>query len=100
MEENANANKPTGDEPTSEVARLLKMLETQRAARPERGPSGLQTPAFRYGALVAIAVFGFGSLGLLEWFLSQIAKPWHPGMTGASQDMAPRYLHGNPPQGQ
>jgi hypothetical protein len=98
MEE--NANKPDGNEPAPEVARLLKILDAQRAARPQRAPSALQTPAFRYGALIAIAVFTFGTLGLLEWFLSQIERPAHPVVSGFSPAPTPGVLHGDPTPGQ
>jgi hypothetical protein len=88
MEEN-DAIKPPAEEPTPEVARLLKILEMQRAAHRERGlrtPSAMQTPAFRYGMLIVIAVFAFGSLGVLEWVLSQIARPGHTGTAATPQE--------------
>jgi hypothetical protein len=95
-------NKPRGEEPTPEVARLLKMLEMQTAAQRQRGlrePSALQTPAFRYGVLIAIAVFAFGSLGVLEWVLSQMARPGQPGVGLPAQGSAAGNLHGNPASG-
>lgn len=97
MEE--NANKPNGEEPTPEVARLLKILDAQRPTRRERAPSALQTPAFRYGALIAIAALAFGALGLLEWFLSQIERPAHPGAGGLAPGATPGVLHENPTPG-
>ena len=65
-----------------EAAQLLKMLESQTAAQRGRrqmaAPAGLRSDAFRYGSLIAIVVFGLGSIGLMEWFLSQLPKPPHP----------------------
>ena len=87
MDESAHPNKPPVEPPTPEVDQLLKMLEVQAALRRggrERGAaagSGFQTPTFRYGSLIAIAVFTFGSLGLLEWLLSQMPKPAHSAGT-------------------
>jgi hypothetical protein len=81
MEENADPNKPPAEPPTPEVAQLLKMLEFQANARRQRhapAPSPFQTDSFRYGILIAIVVFALGSLGVLEWLLSQIPKPAHP----------------------
>jgi hypothetical protein len=82
MEENADPNKPHSEPPTPDVAQLLKILDIQASARRERrgaAQSALQTPAFRYGVLIAIVVFAFGSLGILEWFLSQLPRPSHLG---------------------
>jgi hypothetical protein len=78
MEENDDLNKPPEEPPTPDVARLLKILDLQAAQRPRREPSAMQAPAFRYGILIAIVVFAFGSLGILEWLLSQIPRPAHP----------------------
>jgi len=78
MDESDHANKPPGEPPTPEVAELLRMLENQAAARRERrlpAPSRFGTGTFRYGSLIVIVLFAFGSLGLLEWVLSQIPKP-------------------------
>jgi hypothetical protein len=78
MDESAHPNQPSGETPTPEVAHLLKMLELEAAMRRERRGSSasmLQTSSFKYGSLIAIAIFAFGSLGLLEWFLSQMPKP-------------------------
>jgi hypothetical protein len=81
MEENADPNKPPLEPPTPEVAQLLKMLDLQASARRQRrapAPSAFQTDSFRYGILIAIVVFALGSLGALEWLLSQMPKPAHP----------------------
>jgi hypothetical protein len=78
MEENDDPNKPPAEPPTPDVAHLLKILDLQAAQRPRRQPTSFQAPAFRYGALIAIVVFAFASLGFLEWFLSQLPKPPHP----------------------
>ncbi len=78
MDESDHANKPPGEPPTPEVAELLRMLELQTAARRERlltTPSRFGTGTFRYGSLIIIVLFALGSLGLLEWVLSQIPKP-------------------------
>ena len=101
MDENDGSKLPA-EEPTPEVARLLKILEMQRAAHRERGlrtPSAMQTPAFRYGVLIAIGVFAFGSLGVLEWVLSQIERPGHAGMAGPASESTAGSLHGNPTPG-
>jgi hypothetical protein len=101
--EEKDANKPHAEEPTPEVARLLRILEMQSAARRDRGvqgPSGLQTPAFRYGVLIAIAVFGFGSLGVLEWVLSQFPRPMHGGGGVPSEQTGVESLKTNPTPGQ
>ena len=80
MEENDEGNNPTEERPTPEVAQLLKILELQSAGRqrPHARANPLQASSFRYGSLVVIVVFAFGSLGLLEWFLSSLPKPHHP----------------------
>jgi hypothetical protein len=78
MDESAEPNKPPGEPPAPEVAALLKMLEREAAARRERrmpGGAPLQGNAFRYGVLIAIVVFAFGSLGMLEWLLSEMPRP-------------------------
>jgi hypothetical protein len=76
MEEKTDPNKPPVEKPTPEVAQLLKILDIQAASRrTRRPPSAFQAPAFRYGILIAIVVFTFASLGILEWFLSQLPKP-------------------------
>jgi hypothetical protein len=77
MDENDEPNKPTEETPTPEVAQLLKILELQSAARQRRAAptNPLQSTSFRYGSLVIITVFAFGSLGILEWFLSALPKP-------------------------
>jgi len=76
MEENDDPSKPPTEPPTPEVAKLLKILDIQAAAhRKPHPPGAFQAPAFRYGILIAIIAFTFGSLGLLEWFLSQLPKP-------------------------
>jgi len=80
-----DATKPPAEEPTPDVAKLLKILELQSAAqRAKRAPSAFQAPGFRYGILVAIVIFTFASLGLLEWFLSQLPRPAHPQPGAAS----------------
>jgi hypothetical protein len=77
MDENDELNNPTGETPTPEVAQLLKILEIQSAARQRRAAPAnpLQSSSFRYGSLVIITVLAFGSLGMLEWFLSALPKP-------------------------
>jgi hypothetical protein len=75
-----STNKPPGEPPTPEVAELLRLLEVQAAARRERrvaAPSPFGTGSFRYGSLIIIVLFAFGSLGLLEWLLSQMPRPAH-----------------------
>ncbi len=77
MEGNEHPNKPSDEPPTPEVAQLLKIIEIQVAAERARRkgpPAALQGASFRYGSLIIIVVFTFGSLGLLEWFLSQLPK--------------------------
>jgi hypothetical protein len=81
MEENAEPNKQPTEPPTPDVAQLLKMLDIQASARRQHrvpAKAAFQTPSIRYGILIAIVVFAFGSLGMLEWFLSQLPKPSHP----------------------
>ncbi len=66
------------------------MLDAQASARREaRAPaaSPFRTDGFRYGILIAIVVFAFGSLGILEWLLSQLPRPAHPASTPAAQAM-------------
>ena len=93
-----DANKPDREEPAPDIDRLLKLLEAQSAAtRARRAPSSLQTPAFRYGVLIAIVVFAFAALGLLEWILSQIARPAHGGNGMGAQQSPASQVHGNPP---
>jgi len=74
-----STNKPAPEAPAPEVAQLLKMLELQTAAaRRERrsaAAGGLQGTPFRYGSLAAILLFAFGSVGLMEWFVSQLPRP-------------------------
>jgi len=78
MEENDKPIKPDGEEPTPDVARLMKILEMQSAAHRVRGErSAFQAPGFKYGVLLAIVIFALGSLGILEWFLSQLPRPAH-----------------------
>jgi hypothetical protein len=79
MDENDEPNKPTDGTPAPEVAQLLKILEIQSAAQHRRAAAGnpLQTSSFRYGSLLVIVIFTFGSLGLMEWFLSSLPKPAH-----------------------
>jgi hypothetical protein len=81
MDESAHLNKPQVEPTTPEMAQLLKLLEAQtEALRLRQGARrGVRDKSsFRYGGLIAIAIFGFGSLGMLQWFLSQIPKPVHP----------------------
>ena len=81
MDDDAHTSKPSGEPPTPEVAELLRMLEIQAAARRVRhapAASRFGTGSFRYGSLIIIVLFAFGSLGLLEWLLSQMPKPAHP----------------------
>ena len=64
-----------------EVAQLLKLLELQAAAaRSDRRaamPRVFQGVSFRYGSLIVIVLFAFGSVGLMEWMLSQLPRPAH-----------------------
>ena len=81
MDEDAHPNKPPAEPPTPEVAELLRMLEIQAAARRVRhapAASRFGTGSFRYGSLIIIVLFAFGSMGLLEWLLSQMPKPARP----------------------
>ena len=103
MEENPDPNKPPAGPPTPDVAQLLKILDIQASARRQRrvpAQSALHAPAFRYGILIAIVVFAFGSLGILEWFLSQLPKPSHPPAAISSVPASPTEkkapLVGNP----
>jgi hypothetical protein len=75
MDENDEPNNPARETPAPEVEKLLKILELQSAGR--RRPALAPSSSFRYGSLLAIAIFAFGSLGMLEWFLSSLPKP-HP----------------------
>jgi hypothetical protein len=91
MDESAHPSKPSGESPTPETAALLKLLSVQAAARRQgraRGANPLQTNSFRYGSLVAIVIFAFGSLGLLEWFLSAMPKPVHATVAAGASPMA------------
>jgi len=91
MDESDHANKPPGEPPTPEVAELLRSLELQAAARRERrvaAPSRFGTGSFRYGSLIIIVLFALGSLGLLEWLLSQIPRPAHPMGTAPAAALA------------
>jgi hypothetical protein len=81
MNKDPDTTKPGQPEPTPEVDKLLKILEIQSAATRFR-PSPLHSNSFRYGTLVAIVVIAFGSLGILEWVLSQMPKPAHPAASG------------------
>jgi hypothetical protein len=87
MDESAQSN-PTPATP--EAAQLLKMLDLQTAARRGQAtpglPKALQGASFRYGSLVLIVIFTLGSVGMMEWFVSQLPKPVHaaarqPGVT-------------------
>jgi hypothetical protein len=92
MEENTDPNKPSGEPPTPDVAAMLRALEREAAARRERRgavSSPFQTGAFRYGILIAIVVFAFAALGVLEWMLSQIPRPAHPSGTPAPAMASP-----------
>jgi len=93
MDENDKANNPDEETPAPEVAQLLKILELQSAARQRRGAPAnpLQSSSFRYGSLVAITIFAFGSLGMLEWFLSSLPKPPHQ-LSGPPALSAPQVL--------
>lgn len=92
MDESAHPNKPSDEPPTPEVAELLRMLEIQAAARRDRrvpAPRLVGTGTFRYGSLIIIVIFAVGSLGLLEWLLSQMPKPAHPAAIAAPALEAP-----------
>ena len=81
MDESAYPNQPFAGTPAPDVAQMLRSLDLQAAAlRARRGSVAhpLQSGSFRYGSLIAIGIFAFGSLGLLEWFLSQVPRPAHP----------------------
>jgi hypothetical protein len=78
MDESADPTKPEPDPPTQEAAQLLRLLEIQSAARRQKhtvAASPFQGDSFRYGSLVVIVVLGLGSVGLMEWFLSQLPRP-------------------------
>jgi hypothetical protein len=80
MAENTHFNHSPSDPPTPAMTELLKMIEAQTAARrAHRRPAGapFRSTSFRYGSLIAIAVFAFGSFGVLEWLLAQMPKPGH-----------------------
>ena len=78
MDENTDPSKQPADTPTPEVEQLLRILEAQRMARRERGmpaPAGFQGVTFRWGSIAVIIVFALGSVGLMEWMVSQLPKP-------------------------
>ena len=85
MDESDHPNNQSLEPPTPEVAQLLRMLEVQREAlrgrHPERGPkglqggSGLQGVSFRWGSIAVIVIFALGSIGVMEWIVSQLPKP-------------------------
>jgi hypothetical protein len=86
MDERPDPSKPAPEEPTPEVAQLLRLIELQTAAQRERrsgAPKPLQGVSFRYGSLVVIIVFALGSVGLMEWVLSQLPKPPQPAASVA-----------------
>jgi hypothetical protein len=92
MDESAHSNKPPVEPPTTEVDQLLKLLDLQAAAwRGRRAPahSPFQSPSFRYGSLIAITIFAFASLAVMEWLLSQMPKPMHAVSTPPSAIAAP-----------
>jgi len=87
MKESGHPTNSTGVPTTPEMDQLLNTLELQAAAlrrRSARAGGALQSTAFRYGSLVAIIIFAFGSLGVLEWLLSQMPKPARPAETPAA----------------
>ena len=103
MDESPDPNKPQPGPPAPDVDQLLKMLSAQTAARRERrlpAPRALQTPSFRYGVLIAIVVFTFGSLGLLDWLLSEIPRPAHPAGTAPASIAPPAAKTGTMPEGE
>jgi hypothetical protein len=78
MDENAHPTKQNPEPPTPEVDELVRLLEIQAAAqRNRRGatPKGLQGVSFRLGSLIVIVVFALGSIGVMEWMISQLPKP-------------------------
>jgi hypothetical protein len=80
MDESAHANKPDPEPPTPEVAQLLKLIELQTAAQRSRHagrPTIFEGVSFRYGSLIVIVVFALGSVGIMEWVLSQLPRPVH-----------------------
>jgi hypothetical protein len=92
MDESRNATSSPAASTTPGVEELLKVIEAQTAARRGRrraAANPLQSSTFRYGSLVAIAVFAFGSLGMLEWFLSSVPRPAHVAPQAAPRQVAP-----------
>lgn len=86
MDESAHRTKPNAEEPTPEVAQLLKLLDLQAASR-RRGvavPEAFHGNAFRYGSLIAIVLFAIGSVVVMEWFVSQIPRPAHPAVASST----------------
>jgi len=81
MDESAHPNKPDPEPPTPEVDQLLKMIELQTEAhRVRRGgaPAPFQSVSFRWGSIVVVVIFALGSIGVMEWILSQLPKPAAP----------------------
>ena len=77
MHESDDSTKPDAAPPTPEVAQLLKIIEMQTAAQRERlaaMPKAYRSNSFRYGSLIAIVVFAIGSVGAMEWIISQLPK--------------------------
>lgn len=80
MDESAHPTQPELEPPTPEIAQLLKVLDLEAAAQRERRgalPPVLKGASFRYGSLIAIVVFTFGSIAMMEWMISQLPKPAH-----------------------
>jgi len=88
MDEKADPTRPTLEQPTPEVAQLLRLLELQSAARRERQPlvpKSFHGATFRWGSLIAIIIFAIGSIVVMEWMLAQLPRPVsHAAVTPAS----------------
>jgi len=105
MDENPDPTKPEAEEPTPEVARLLKLIELQTAAIRSRGeqggrgsvlPKAFRGVSFRYGSLILIVVFAFGSVAVMEWLVSQIPRPAHSSAAVPPSLSTPGAKTGNP----
>lgn len=81
MDENSEPTKPSAETPTTEVAQLMKILDAQRGIRLEHseGQGMPRGDAFRYGSLVVIVVFAFGSVMVMDWMVTQLPRPAHTG---------------------
>ena len=81
MDESDHTTKPAEQPPTPEVAQLLKIIELQTQAQRDRlaaMPQAYRGSSFRYGSLIAIVIFAVGSIGAMEYVISQLPKPAQP----------------------